>query len=66
MLRCYNTRERLVIVPISEKKTDYLCSAWFFFIQSFFADRNNNFQHNFLYYIEDFDFMSVDLKRYKI
>ena len=36
------------------------------FIQSKFADRNNSFQQNFLYPIEDIDFLSSNLKRYFI
>ena len=48
------------------KKTEYLCSVWFFFIQSIFTDRYNSFQQNFLYSIEDINFLSSNLKRYFI
>ena len=34
------------------------------FFQSIFDDRNKNFQQNFLYPIEDINFLSSNLKRY--
>ena len=37
------------------KKTEYLCSVWFFFILSIFADRNISIQQKLFIPIEDID-----------
>ena len=46
------------------KKTEYLCSLWFFVIQSLFADRNKIIFLNkkkVLYRLKDIDFLISNL-----
>ena len=52
-----------VIFPTFEENGIFMLGV-VFFIQSIFADRNNSFRQNFLYPIEDIDFLSSNVKRY--
>ena len=47
------------------KKTECLCSVWFF-NQSIIIGRNNNFNKIFLHFIDYIDFLSSNVKRYFI
>ena len=53
----------IVFVPTFEENGIFMLGV-FFFIQSIFVDRIDNFQQKFLYTIEDIDFLSSNLKRY--
>ena len=46
------------------KKTEYLCSVWFFLFGQFWPIEIIVFNKIFLYPIEDIDFLSSNAKRY--